>query len=265
MKNQTHDFWKEYYIYSAENTALASGNGTAFIDTDVKLDLDADWELTKRSHVALDPRILLTFKDDITGRNYQNVPMDLRMISGGPVSDITIGSTIQVSGLLPYILPLPVVFRRSGNITAAFSDYSGALNSIRLALHGSKIREGKAPWQKPWRRRLYFDYVATTILAASDTSSITIPINQDSDFIVKKITGLSEHPYVVTVQDGATDKQWMDKPVHSQNFVGNAHFPNILPSPRFIYRGSVIYLTIQNLVAKANTIRIVFSGEKLFG
>lgn len=258
-------FWKEYYIYNFENTSLAAGTGVAFTDSDVKLDLDADFELVKRSHTAIDDQILVSFKDDATGRNYNNIPMDIRMISGAPVGDITLGSpTVSQNGFQPYVLPLPVIFRAASNITAGFADYSTSSNSIRMALHGSKLRCGLAPWNRPWKSRLYFDYALNVSIAANQTLAAAISTNIDSHFMVKKITGLYDQDFLLTIKDGATDRQWMDKATHCHNLIGSAHLPNILPAPRFVYRGSVIYFTLQNLSGSTVSIRIVLSGEKLF-
>lgn len=257
--------WKEYYIYNFENTALSAGTGTVFVDSDIKLDLDADYELVKRSHVADDNRIMVSFKDDATGRNYNNIPLDIRTISGAPVGDITLPPAIDQIGFQPYVLPLPVIYRAASNITAGFADYrNSGDNSIRMALHGSKLRCGLAPWNRQWKSRLYFDYALSVSIDASQTLATSISTNIDSHFMVKKITGIYDHDFLITVKDGATDRQWMDKATHCRNFIGSARLPNVLPAPRFVYRGSVIYVTMQNLTSSTVTIKIVFSGEKLF-
>jgi hypothetical protein len=257
--------WKEYYIYNIENTSITGGSGTAFTDTTIRTDTDADFELIKRTHVATDSRILIKFNDDAYGRNYQNAELDLRDISGGAVSDITAGSTVQHKGFLPYVLPRPVLVRASTSYTTSLSDFSGLANSLRLALHGAKVRPGRAPWEENWRARPAFDYTTGKVtVSASATVSVNITINIDAHFLVHKITATRDGNALVTVKDGATDRQWMNVATHLDNFAGSAQFPNILPAPRFIYKGSVINVTIQDLSAASNAIRINFHGEKLF-
>ena len=250
--------FKEYYIYNIDNTSLTGGNGTVFTDTDLRLDTDADFECMKRIHVATDDQILVAFKDDAFGRNLQNTPLDLRTISGKSISSIT------PNGFLPFVLPRPYLFRAATTITAAFSDFSTSANSIRLALHGAKIRTGVAPWAASWRATPAFDYAGLVTLDADGTASINISINIDAHFVIRKITAIREGAALITIKDGATDRQWMDRPVHIDNLAGNAQFPNILPAPRFIYKGSVINITLQDLSSSSNTIRLVFHGEKLF-
>jgi hypothetical protein len=257
--------WKEYYIYNIENTSLAAGTGVTFTDTTIRTDTDADFELIRRSHVATNSRILVQFKDDAYGRLYQNSALDLRDISGAPVSDITVGSAVQHKGILPFTLPRPILIRAATTYTASLSDASGLANSLRMSLHGAKIRPGKAPWNEPWRARPEFDYTTGAVtIAANQTSSVNISINIDAHFLIHKITSTRGGNALITVKDGATDRQWMNTAVHIDNFAGNGHFPNILPAPRFIYKGSVINVTIQDLSGASNTIRLNFHGEKLF-
>ena len=44
--------YKEYYVYSFEDLALAASTGVAFDDVTVKMDSDADFEIMKRSFIA---------------------------------------------------------------------------------------------------------------------------------------------------------------------------------------------------------------------
>lgn len=258
--------YKEYYIYNIENTSLAAGTGAAFVDTTIRTDTDADFELIKRTHVATDGRILAQFKDDAYGRNYQNSALDLRTISGGRVSDITVGAINgDAGGFLPFVLPRPILIKGGTTYTASLSDFSGVANSVRVSMHGAKIRTGQAPWNQPWRARPSFDYTTgRSAIAANGTVTLNIPINIDSHFLIHKITAVHTGGALVTVKDQAVDRQWMNTAVHIDNFGGNAHFPNILPAPRFIYKGSVINITVQDLSGAANTVQITFHGEKLF-
>lgn len=257
--------WKEYYTYNIENLSLDAGSGNIFEETTIKTDTDADFELVKRTHVATDSRILARFKDDAYGRNFQNTALDIRDISGAPVSDISVGSFIQHKGHLGFILPRPILIRAATTYTSEFADNSGLANSIRMCMHGSKIRPGKAPWDEPWRARPAFDYTSGLItIAANSTAVVNIPINIDAHFLIHKITATRSGAALITAKDGATDRQWMDRAVHLDNFAGNAYYPNILPAYRFIFKGSVISISLQDLSGATNNVRINFHGEKLF-
>ena len=257
--------FKEYYINNIENTSLAAGSGVTFADTTIRTDTDADFELIKRTHIATNNRIRVQFKDDAYGRNYQNAAVDIRTISGPPVANIAAGDPNPTRGILPFVLPRPLLIKAGTTYTAAFADASGLANSIRMALHGAKLRNGKAPWDEPWRARLAMDYTTgSTVIAANQTASINIAVNVDAHFLIHKITAIRTGAALVTAKDGASDRQWMNTAVHIDNFAGNSQFPNILPAPRFVFKGSVINLTLQDISGASNTIEIVLHGEKLF-
>lgn len=263
--------WKEYFAYDFTNTALAAGtlNGLAsvqaFTDTTTRFDSDADFEVMKRSHIATDSRIYVAYRDDAYGRFLQNAPLDLRTISGTilfTTGVVQVG--ISDNNFLPYILTRPFAIRAATTFTASFADFSGATNSIRHTLHGAKLRKGKAPWDEEWKATPYFDYTATIVIPANQTGSANISINIDSHFLVRRLTGTRTGAALVSIKDNATERQWMNTSIHIDNLFGNSQFPNIMPAPRFIYRGSVINVSAQDLSGASNTLRLVFSGEKLY-
>lgn len=263
--------YKEYYIYSFEDLSLLLGTGVAFEDVTVKMDSDADFEIIKRTHVATDNRIRVKYQDDSYGRQFQNgtVGCDLRGVSGTKLEAtgvVDIG--ISLNSFIPYILPRPYLIRAGTTFTASYADFSGVANSIRQSFHGAKLRPGKAPWDADWSAKPPYDYTTgSTTLTAGNTISFQIPIQIDSHFLVTKITGTrtSGAPALVTIKTGGNDRQWMDKPVHFDNLVGNSQFPNILPAPRLADRGSNITITIQNLSSvNSGTYEIILGGMKLF-
>ena len=92
-----------------------------------------------------------------------------------------------------------------------------------------------------------------------------VPIDVDSDFMVQKITGTYTGAASLIIADGGRERWWMDKAVYIDTIVGNGQFPFILTSPRFIYRGSQISVSLSDLSGATNTIRIVFEGVKMYG
>lgn len=263
------DAYKEYYVYSWEDTALAAGTGVAFEDVTVKMDSDADFEIMKRIHVAIDNRILVKYQDDSYGRQFQNAALDLRGVSGTKLETTGVVDVgISLNNFIPYILPRPYLVRAGTTYTSSFADFSGAANSIRASFHGAKIRPGKAPWDREWNAKPPYDYTTGQVtIAAGQTSFSQISVQIDAHFLVQKIVGTrtSQAPALVTIKTTGQDQQWMDKAVHFDNLVGNAQFPNILAAPRLVRRGSTISITIQNLSAVVSgTYEIILSGLKLF-
>lgn len=260
--------YKEYFIYSFENTGLPAGAGTVFQDVTVKMDSDADFEICKRHHIATDDRIRVKYQDDSYGRQFQNTSMDLRAVSGTILQAsgvVDIGQSLN--NFSPYILARPYLIRAGTTYTSSYADFSGAANSIRESFHGAKIRQGKAPWDAEWEAMPPYDYTTgSQVITAGNTASIAINIGIDAHFLVKKLVGTrtSQSPALVTIRTGGNDRVWMDKAVHFDNLVGNAQFPNVFPAPRLCERGSSIQITIQNIGAVQGTYEIVFSGLKLF-
>lgn len=273
MARQMVDAYKEYFIYSFEDTAglngMAGGTGVVFDDVTVKVDSDADFEIMKRIHVATDNRIRVRYQDDSYGRQFQNASMDLRAISGTKLEAtgvVDIGESLN--NFMPYILPRPYLVRAGTTYTASYADFSGAANSIRESFHGAKVRQGKAPWDQEWSAKPPYDYTTgSQVVTAGNTAIVQISVGIDAHFLIQKIVGTrtSQAPALVTIRTGGNDRQWMDKAVHFDNLVGNAQFPNILPAPRLVERGSTISITIQNLsAAVSGTYEIILSGLKLF-
>lgn len=270
MASQLVDAYKEYFCFSFEQLVLPSGTGVVFSDVTVKMDSDADFEIIKRHHVAIDDRIRVRYQDDSFGRQFQNASMDLRAISGtvleSQVAMIDIGESIN--NFMPYILPRPYLIAAGTTYTASYADFSGAANTLRETFHGAKIRQGKAPWDQQWRAKPPYDYTTgSQVVTAGNTASLSISIGIDAHFLVQKIVGtrISGAPALISIRTGGNDRTWMDKPVHWDNIVGNGQFPNILPAPRLCERGSTIAITVQNLsLVNSGTYELILSGLKLF-
>ncbi len=266
IKGVVRGGWKEYYIYDFTDTNLLAGNGTVFEDTVVRFDSDADFEVIKRSHIATDSRINVRFQDDAYGRQFQNTALDLRGVSGTilfTTGVVDVG--IHPNNFMPYILPRPYLIRAGATYTVSFADFSGVTNSIRMAFHGAKLRVGIAPWAQAWKAKPPYTYTTGQIvIAANQTASVNINIQIDSHFLVEKLTATRTGPALITIKDSGIGRQWMNQPVHIDNLFGNSQFPNILPAPRLVQRGSSINITIQNLLNAQNTITLMFDGLKLF-
>lgn len=258
--------WKEYYVYNFSNTSLPASDGTSFTDVVVRLDSDADFEVMKRHHIATDSRIRVKFQDDAYGRQFQNTGVDLRGVSGTilyTTGVVDVG--IHPNNFIPYIIPKPYLLRAGSTYTVSFSDFSRSSNSVRLAFHGAKLRAGQAPWAQQWKAKVPYTYsTGSFVVGANQTASININIQIDSHFLVMKLVAVRSGPALVTLKESGVDRIWMNTPTHIDNLFGNSQFPNILPAPRIIQRGSALNITVQDISGSTNTMELLFDGLKLF-
>lgn len=260
--------WKEYYIYSANFTSLAAGSGSSFTDLEIRIDTDAEFEFIKTIFQPVTARARVRYKDDSSGRFLMKGEPDIRTIGGTRFNSFAPSTPRLSPGFIPFIWPIPYIISAATTLTVSAADFSGLSYDFRISFHGSKIRPQQAPWAKKYKAVVPYVYkisnTNTVTLAANGTASVSIPTDIDAHFVVRKIVGSRTGPALVTVKDGARDRQWMDVGVHIDNFIGNGMFPNILPSPRFIYKGSIINTTIQDLSGASNEIEINYIGEKLY-
>lgn len=248
--------YKEAYIYSAEWLPLSANART---DYEIRTDSDADFEFIKTIHVATSDNFDLEYKDDTSGRFLNKGVMDARAVSS------TVLSGISANGFIPFIWPRPYIISAASTFTVTATDNSGSNNTIRLSFHGSKLYPGNPPWiQNHYRAMLPYVYTTRATIAANGTDSLVIATDIDSDFMVYKLTGVRGGAALLTIKDGGRDREWMNRSVHIDNLIGNGQFPNILPSGRFIYRGSPIAITIQDLSGSSNAIELHFIGLKMF-
>jgi hypothetical protein len=205
-------------------------------------------------------------QDDAYGRQFQNTGMDLRAISGTILfASGVVDIGIHPNNFIPYIIPRPYLIRAGSTYTVAFSDFSGSSNSVRLTFHGAKLRVGQAPWAQQWKAKVPYTYsTGSFVVGANQSASININIQIDSHFLVEKLMAVRSGPALVTLKESGIGRQWMNTPVHIDNLFGNSQFPNILPAPRIVARGSSLNITIQDISGSSNTIELLFDGLKLF-
>jgi len=260
--------YREYYIYSALFTALPAGSGVTFTDVEVRIDTDYEFEFTKTIYQPVTARARVRYRDDTGGRFLMKGSQDIRTIGGTALYSMAPGNPTP-PGFLPFIWPRPYKIQPATTFTVSAADFSGLSYDLRMSFHGSKLRGGAAPWEgRKWRKIEPYVYplstTGTIVIPANGSASASIATDNDSHFLVKRITGARTGACLVTIKDAARDRQWMDTGVHFDNLVGNGQFPNILASPRFILRGSPIALTFTDLSGASNTVEINFEGEKLY-
>jgi hypothetical protein len=253
--------WREYFIYGT-TVNLTGGTGVTFTPSTIRIDSDADYEFHKTTYVATSDRIKLKYKDDSMGRYLLKNPVDIKSIAGRNTLPMGLSNSF-----IPHIWPRPYVISAGTTFTVEASDYSGAANTMRLYFHGAKIRPGTAPWDRRFRAAVPMVYpigTGSVTVAANSTATATIEVDIDSHFLVQKITGIRSGDALVTLSEGARGRDWMNSSVHIDSLVGNGAFPNILVANRFVQRGAVIVVNIQDLSGASNVIEINLIGVKLY-
>lgn len=278
--------WKEFFVYSADFTGAkqlvagtVNGDPTAqrFDAFPIKLDSDADFEWLKTLYTFTDPRVYVRLQDDTSGRRLHRSTLDARVSAGMGVDLTALVANIESTAFLPFIEPEPYTLAAASLFTVEAADFSGLVNTVRLSFHGNKVRPGYAPWERDsagaprrYRARVPFKIVLppdgqTMLVAANASVPVAAPIDIEADFLIHRLTAIHTGAALVTIQDGAgRDRLWMDRAVDLRVLAGNGLFPMILPSPRFIYRGSSILAQIQDTSGAPNRIKLIFHGVKLY-
>jgi hypothetical protein len=266
--------WGEYFLYNLSYSSLAVGSGLAYVDSEMRIDSDADFSFLKTMYYSTNDNanVTIKYRDDTTGRYLMKAGMSLRTIAGRPIPVDNSGSY----DFRPFVWPTPYTIRRATSLTVQAANNHGVISpTVYISFHGSKMYRGLAPWKNPKiRARIPYTYVLTRNLTtipegvvqvgANQTVSISLSTDKDSDFAVHKITGRADGDALVQIQEGARDRQWMNTTAYIRNVMGSGAFPNILPSPRFVPKGSVINFTFQDLSGATNNIEFNLSGVKLF-
>lgn len=255
--------YKEFFLYATNTETLTAGTGVAFQSFNIRIDSDADFEFNKTAALYTDDRIRVKYQDSSLGRYLTKASCNILAIAGSPL----------VSGnarlFMPFVWPRPHVISAGSNFMVEMADYSTSTNACQMSFHGSKVRPGTAPWAQNFRAAIPFIYPFSTAdgtltVEASSAGVARVEIDIDSHFIVHKISGRRTGDCNITISEGARGRDWSNAPVRFDNLVGDGRFPNILPAPRFISRGSVVSFTVQDLSAASNVIEIDLIGVKLY-
>ncbi len=267
--------WKEFFIYTFNGLPLATGTANAnpsalsFAEVTQRIDSDSDFEIIRAVHKAgdtgtADDRVYIKLMDTNAGRYIMRDATPLAAVSG---TAFTTGMATGTRGFASYVWPKVYQAAAGTSLVVQWADFSGTSRNVRYSLQGNKIRQGTAPWEvRKYQAQIPMTYVANIeALAANASTTVAVPIDVDSDFMVQKITGIQTGAASLILADGGRDRWWMDKAVYIDTLVGNGQFPFILTSPRFIYRGSQISVNLSDLSGATNTIRLVFHGVKMYG
>jgi len=273
MREDLIEMWGEYFMYNTVFTALPVGTGVTYQTNEIRIDSDADFQFLKTMYFPDNdnPEVYVKYKDDSSGRYLLKSGVNIRTIAGRSLA-------LDNSGAFdhrPYLWPVPYNIRRATTFSVEAANNDPFITpTIYLSFQGAKLRQGIAPWKKRNVTRMPYVYglsrniqtlpESVVRIAANQTVSISVSIDKDSDFVVNKITGGADGGAIVTVQEMGRDRQWMNSGTHIRNMVGSGAFPNVLATPRFVPRGSVVNFTIQDISGLQNNVEINMCGVKLF-
>lgn len=242
--------WREFFAYGL-NQSLSAGNGTIFQSTNLRLDSDSDFEAHKLVYNAKSANVRIRMRTD-QGLYLTKQEVNLRNTAG------------NFAGT-PFIFGRPHVFVAGSNLTVESADRSGASNTLRLSFLGAKIRQGTAPWDRRYRAVRPFTYSTEEVrVGANQTSSLRIEVDTDSHFLVQKIAGTREGDCLIEFKEGGRDLDWQNTPLHFDTIVGNGQFPHVLFANRFVRRGLVLIVQIQDLSGISNLVEVALHGVKMY-
>lgn len=260
----------EYFVYNI-NPSLTAGSGTVFEDTNFLINV-YDYIFKRTIHVATSSLINVRLFNPQTGRYLFKGSDDLRHISGTSLNGIT------AYGFAPFNWPIPYRVKGNTYMKASLADASGAPNTLYLAYHGDNVipvapldMHGEpVDYNKEKNGKIkimpivYESPTITTGAAVGAVASDSIRIDDDSDFVCTRITGISTGTGFIKVEDLKRQVHWQNQKTHIQTLLGNGQFPNNLTSPRFVQKNSSLLITWENLVGGANSLQLFLSGYKRF-
>lgn len=259
--------YREYFVYEIVKT-LTGGDGSVLESMLLKLDTDADFELHKIVYYYGDSRVRIRFKDDTLSQYFEKGSVDMRSIIGSS-GGAALGG-ITNNAFLPWVLQKPYRILAGSNFLIDVADLSGNSNTLRIALHGAKLRRGIAPWyEKKWSGKTgFFISGRTNDIADGSKGYIRLEMDMDSHFLVQKITGILTVPaqgsLLLNFQEGQTDKHWTNIPIMERNIIGDGQFPNTLSANRFLRKGSTLLIEVDNVSGQTESLDLTLSGMKLY-
>ena len=113
--------------------------------------------------------------------------------------------------------------------------------------------------------RVPFEYVVNAVVGANASVSVSLQVQQDSDFEwVFRIASRTDPRLTVLVEDGATGRKLTSVAVNIDNFAGTAQLPFPLVEPFILARATSVNFTFTDSSGAPNTVQLVLSGYKLF-
>lgn len=261
MSSQRHP-----YSYVADPAALtaatAAGTADKAATTVTKIIQPDSWFVCEK------------FVGNATGR-YQVQIFDEQgaALMNIPIYDVNIVGTAQY----PYVLPDPIVFPPTSNLTFQFQDLSGAANTVEFAMVGYKDFDlSQYPFdasiRPPYRREefdpRFFMYAVNKSVGANASVTGVISVNFGGTFVGRQVMGISNiaataGAYQVQITKGGANLQTSDALTNQQNAVGTAQLPFGWRQPIVVGNNSVVNVGLKDTSGSTNPIQVVIAGSRM--
>ena len=183
--------------------------------------------------------------------------------------------------LKSYPLPESLYLEENRSLSITFTDISGALNTIRPALLGSKYKQWyRDPTLERMRRRMDtkqylirpFFYTFTDgpqAVGAGATVTVPIEISNDHHFKLFQISGVSTGAYRIDFVNAVTGESIIFGPANEHYgidnglIVGTAQFPFRFHEPILLEAGTRVNVVLTDISAAPNVVDLTLGGALL--
>ncbi len=249
--------YKEYFAIGINGTIPSGSSYTSII---TRLDDDADFELYSityyRVNTVMNFKMYDSYKNKyITGSN------SLILDSFAGEDFYNVGNFNNT--FIPYILPIPYNFNKASNLICEFSQTDGISRDINMVLHGAKIRDGIAPWDKLYNNEVFGLYTLNRgDINSSGTYTDAITIDDSSDFLVTQIIcGEYQLASTIDIMDSWSGRRWTNLATRTKLMGGIGMFNNKIPVNRFIPKSGTV---VVSFTSATQYVSFALGGIKLF-
>jgi hypothetical protein len=227
----------------------------AYTSFSVKIGSAERFELLRTIYNATSDQINIKMMNATSGREIIQAS-DIRAASSKAYSGMT------ANCFLPYNFPVPYVLPSSTELVLEAADKSGSSNNLRFAIHGNRLYEGEAPYEKRTKRELINFEISSGTLAAYGTITKTLALDASAGLLISKLTGVATGAGTVFIQQGK--EPWSSRDVHFNNMVGNSQYGHHLTSRKWLPEKTLLSIRFTDLSGSTNAMSITFHGEKVY-
>lgn len=116
----------------------------------------------------------------------------------------------------------------------------------------------------PYQYGLTNNSLQGNAIAASATIQNSIKISADSAFVANDVRGISTGDLLFFMRTDSSDRQLMNQPMHSSNYMGTAQRPAPLHKPLLMPANTTVTYDISNLTAAVNELWLSLNGFKIY-
>jgi len=162
----------------------------------------------------------------------------------------------------PHELSFPIELRKSTQLRIEIEDLSGVANDIELTFEGYQVFQNIA-----LSKKRFFTYPLDFTVPALDIIILTLQVNNDTNFLLKKLYHWQNENYSCQISMAFTNlsgRNIASNFINIDNMFGSVLKPNNLKHPLKILKNSIITIEIKNITDAVQNGQIVFDGVKLW-